>query len=260
MSEDLYNMIFKRKSFHLFKDVIPLQESELREIQGYFKEIKSLMPEIKVEIRLVPKKETSCKKGEYCILFYSEYVDGFLQNVGYMGEQLDLWLASKNIGVCWYGLGKTPEKQYNKLDFVIMLAIGKTHEQCFRKDYLKVKRRANEEISSGFASSVVPDMLNVVKFAPSACNSQPWFLEFQNETIHLHRIRGKTGIVPLDKMAIINQVDMGIMALFLELYLQYHKITYTREIFCRTLQEQNKVLSPQEKQCQFQYILQQNSL
>lgn len=32
--------------------------------------------------------------------------DNYLQNVGYLGEQLDLYLVSKNIGTLWFGIGK----------------------------------------------------------------------------------------------------------------------------------------------------------
>lgn len=252
---DFYEMIFKRKSFHVFKEVIPLQQEELKEIESFFGEITPLIPEIKVEFRLVPKEETSCKKGEYCILIYSEFKCDFLQNVGYMGEQLDLWLASKNIGVCWYGLGKTQDKKYNDLDFAIMLAIGKTNEQYFRKDYRKAKRRATDEISGGADKSVVDDVMNVIKFSPSACNSQPWFLEFEEKSIKLYRTRGKKGIVPFDKMAVINRVDVGIIALFLEIYLQHHGYNYTKEISSDTPQEHEKALSEKEKLLNISYLL-----
>ena len=34
----------------------------------------------------------------------------YLQNIGYLGEQLDLYLVSKNIGTLWFGIGKVEEK------------------------------------------------------------------------------------------------------------------------------------------------------
>lgn len=36
-----------------------------------------------------------------CLLFYSESKEGYLQNIGYLGEQIDLYLTSKNIGALW---------------------------------------------------------------------------------------------------------------------------------------------------------------
>ena len=44
-------------------------------------------------------------------LLYSEKKDNYLQNIGYIGEQLDLYLVSKNIGTLWFGIGKVKEKQ-----------------------------------------------------------------------------------------------------------------------------------------------------
>ena len=38
-------------------------------------------------------------------MFYSENKDNYLTN-GYLGEILDLYLVSQNIGTLWYGLGK----------------------------------------------------------------------------------------------------------------------------------------------------------
>lgn len=80
---------------------------------------------IVVKYRIVPREETTCKRGEYCLLIYSEEKENFLLNIGYMVEQLDLYLANKDIGVCWYGMGKTQESDYGNLKFVIMLALGK---------------------------------------------------------------------------------------------------------------------------------------
>ncbi len=222
-----YEMIFKRKSFHVFKEVIPFTPQDLEEIEQQLQQLMPLSKDIHTEFRLVPKEETTSTRGEYCILIYSETKEGFLQNTGYMGEQLDLWLASKDIGVCWYGLAKPKENQYNGLDFIIMLAIGKTNKQYFRKDYTKCSRRENSDIWNGQGS---PDLINVVKYAPSACNSQPWYLEYKENKVILYRTRGKKGMMPLDKMTVINRLDLGIMILLLDLYFIHNKIHVIREL------------------------------
>ena len=144
MDNNLYEMIFKRKSFHLFRNIgnekITLEE--LKDIENKFKELKPLDDSIKVKIKIV-KDSTTCIRGqEYCILFYSEKKDNYLQNIGYLGEQLDLYLVSKNIGTLWFGIGKVKEKELDGLDFVIMIAIKKVDsEDKFRKDMYKSKRK-----------------------------------------------------------------------------------------------------------------------
>ena len=131
MDEKLYEMIFKRKSFHLFRDLgnDSLTETDLSDILDVYDTLTPLYPEIRTMIRIVSAEDTSCKRGEeYCILFYSENKDGYLQNIGYLGELLDLYLVSKNIATLWFGIGKVEEKTYDGLDYVIMIAISKTTE------------------------------------------------------------------------------------------------------------------------------------
>ena len=92
MDNKLYDMIFKRKSFHLFRNIgnEKISDEEIIDIENKFKELKPLVDNIKVKIKIVKDKIT-CRRGqEYCILFYSEKKDNYLQNIGYLGEQLDL--------------------------------------------------------------------------------------------------------------------------------------------------------------------------
>lgn len=113
MNKDLYNMIFKRKSFHLFRNIgnEHITEEELKNIEQEFTKLKPLVDDINVKIRIV-KDEPTCQRGqEYCLLFYSEKKDNYLQNIGYLGEQLDLYLVSKNIGTLWFGIGAPTEKK-----------------------------------------------------------------------------------------------------------------------------------------------------
>lgn len=231
MDELLYRMIYKRKSFHVFKDTDKLSKEDLQKIEAFIETLNPLVPDIKTEIRIVPAKETSCKRGqEYCILLYSEKKDNFLQNIGYLGEQIDLYLASINVGALWFGIGKVEEEQYNGLDFVIMIAITKVDENKFRKDMFKSKRKALDEIWQGIYSE---DIGNVVRFAPSACNTQPWQVEADEKQLTIYRYKkpGKRGIMPAAKVAYYNRIDIGIFLYFLELCLKHEKIEYERTLY-----------------------------
>ena len=172
MDNNLYEMIFKRKSFHLFRNIgsQKISEEEIKDIENKFNDFKPLVDDIKVKIKIV-KDSTTCKRGqEYCILFYSEKKDNYLQNIGYLGEQLDVYLVSKNIGTLWFGIGKPEEKNLDGLSFVIMIAIAKIDSaDKFRKDMFKSKRKDLSEIWNGDSYL---EIANIVRFAPSACNTK----------------------------------------------------------------------------------------
>ena len=245
MDKNLYEMIFKRKSFHLFRNIGDehITDNELRDIEEQFTKFKPLIDDIKVKIKIV-KDSTTCKRGqEYCILFYSEKKDNYLQNIGYLGEQLDLYLVSKNIGTLWFGIGKVEEKQLDGLDFVIMIAIAKVdNSEKFRKDMYKSKRKELEEIWNG---DKYLDIANIVRFTPSACNTQPWKVESEEKQLKVYRYRkeGKRGIMPKDRVIYYNQIDIGIFLCFLELCLEKNNIEYERNLYVEEDHEKEQNLT-----------------
>ena len=152
LGKDLYSMIFKRKSFHIFRNVgdEKISDEEIKDIYEAYEGFASLYPDIKTEIRIVDNRKVTTKRGqELCILLFSEKKEGYLQNIGYIGQQLDLYLVSKNIGTLWFGIGKT-EEVCDGLDYVIMFAVKKvSDEKKYRKDMFKSKRKSVDEIWSG---------------------------------------------------------------------------------------------------------------
>ncbi len=245
MDKDLYKMIFKRKSFHLFRNIgnEQITEEELKDIERFFYELKPLVPDIKVEIKTVKRPSFVKRDQEYCILFYSEKKENYLQNIGYLGEQLDLYLVSKNIGTLWFGIGKPEEKELDGLDFVIMMAIAKVDSpDKFRKDMFKSKRKELSEIWEGDHYS---DIGNIARFAPSACNTQPWKVETSENELKVYRYRkeGKRGIMPKNMVIYYNQIDIGIFLCFLELCLENAGLGYSRNVFAEENHENEYNLS-----------------
>lgn len=215
-----YEMIFKRKSFHTFKNIECITENDLAELSRFIDTVKPLDDSIRFSIKIVSESETTCKRGsQYCIEFYSEEKGNYLRNIGYIGEQIDLWLAEKNIGALWFGIGKPDEKQDGELKFIIMIAIAKMPETSFRKDMFKSKRKPVDEIWQGEKLPIT----NIVRFAPSACNTQPWIAEFDGNVIHIYRYKkpGKRGIMPADKVRYYNRIDIGIFMFFVETCLEH---------------------------------------
>lgn len=218
---DYYDLIFKRKSFHIFRDTEPIPEEGMKELRSYIKTVKPLDRNIKTQIEIVPEAETTCRCGaEYCILFYSEIKGNYLRNIGYIGEQIDLYLASNNIGALWFGIGKPKQTSMDHMEFVIMISAAKVTGDQFRKDMFKAKRKPLEEIWSGDGLGIA----EIVRFAPSACNTQPWIVENKGGKLLVYRCKepGKRGIMPIDKVGYYNRIDIGIFLFFLETCLKHN--------------------------------------
>ena len=111
-----------------------------------------------------------------------------------------------------------------------MIAIKRMPENSFRKDMFKSKRKPLEEIWSG---EQLEDIANIVRFTPSACNTQPWFVENNGNTLSIYRYKkpGKRGIMPIDKVMFYNRIDIGIFLLILEACLDHKGISFQRELF-----------------------------
>jgi hypothetical protein len=205
-----YEMMAKRKSFHLFRDIgnLKISSRELEDIKDKYLDLEPLDHSIKTAIQILPESETTCKRGStYVILFYSEKKDNYLSNIGYLGEQLDLFLVSKNIGTLWFGIGRPKDNKdlkYKGMDFVICLLISKVDDPTkFRKDMTLSKRKTIKEIWDGPTIKGVSDR---IRFAPSACNLQPWFIKNSGKelTVYLYVEPGKRGIMPVNRVTFLS--------------------------------------------------------
>lgn len=153
---------------------------------------------------------------------------------------MDLYLASLNIGALWYGIGKPEEKEEDGLDFVIMMAISKMPQDKFRKDMYKSKRKPLDEIWEGSYAEIG----NIVRFAPSACNTQPWLVKATKQEIDVFRYKkpGKRGIMPKDKVVFYNRIDIGIFLCFLEICFLHDHLSFQRELLFDDEDEAENVL------------------
>jgi len=233
MNDELYKMIFKRKSFHLFRNAGSgkINKDEISEIESAYKSFEKLYPDIKTAIRIVPAQKVNFKRdAEYCILIYSEKKENYLMNAGYVGQQLDLYLVSKNIGTLWFGIGKPDITVFDGLDYVIMIAVHKINdESLFRRDMYKSKRKSIEEIWKGDTLGIG----EIARFSPSACNTQPWFTENDGDTLKVFRYKkqGKRGIMPANAVNYYNQIDIGIYLCILEICMAKEGIKASRKLF-----------------------------
>ncbi|MCQ2511374.1 MAG: nitroreductase [Lachnospiraceae bacterium] len=240
MNNELYKDIFKRKSFHLFRNIglDLIEKSKLEEIETAYDSFDRLYPEIRTAIRILPASDVNCKRGaEYCILIYSEKKDNYLMNVGYIGEQLDLYLVHHNIGSLWLGIGKPDIQTYKGLDFVIMIAVHKVNDLTrYRKDMFKAKRKSLEEIWNGDTLGIA----EIARFSPSACNTQPWCVKNEDGklTVFRYKKKGKRGIMPAEAVTYYNRIDIGIFLCILELCMAEKGIYSKRVLYSDTADDE----------------------
>lgn len=236
MDSSYYDMIFKRKSFHRYgePDGKKITAEELDEIREMWYKFEPLFEGIETKIHIVPGEQTSCNRGEeYCILIYSEKKPGYLQNIGYIGEQLDLYLTKKGIGPLWFGVGRTKVRKFEGLDYVIMMAIRKIDDDSkFRTpgDFSTFNRVPVEEFWEG---EPIEGITEVVRLTPTACNIQPWRVVNKGDgTLDVYRYRrpGRHGIIPPFLLAFYGGIDIGIFMLFLDLCLEHKGIKFTRTL------------------------------
>ena len=180
----LNEMIFRRKSCRSFTNV-PVDAATIETIRAF--PMKPLYPDIKVRWDIVLRDQVKCIcpwTTPQLIAIYSEEAEGYLENIGFLFQQMDLYLQTLGLGVCWLGMGRMNPKTTTAVEgmkFVIMLAFGHPKGDRLRHDLKEFKRKSMEQITD------TPDpRLEPARLAPSAVNSQPWFFAHEGHTIHVY--------------------------------------------------------------------------
>jgi nitroreductase len=227
-NQELYNTIFKRKSIRKY-DMTSLPQDKLAEIKGFAENVKPLVDSINYKFVYLGANDVKNLlpiKAPHYICLYSDNKDGYLMNAGYLLQQVDLYLSANNIGSCWLGMAKPSNDvpaQKNGLEFVIMLAFGNTVETVHREGTSEFKRNSLSEITTIVGAD---QLLEPVRLAPSASNSQAWF--FSGDTKEIIVSRKKLNLIKAPLYGKMNQIDIGIALfhLWLSLDHQGNKITF----------------------------------
>ncbi|WP_458460545.1 nitroreductase family protein [Paenibacillus sp.] len=180
----LNEMIFKRKSCRSFTNA-PLDAATIETVKAF--PLKPLYPEIKVHWDIVPRDKVKCIcpwTPPQLITVYSQEAEGYLENIGFLFQQMDLYLHSLGLGVCWLGMGRMNPKTTTEVEgmkFVIMLAFGYPKGDQLRRDLKSFRRKPMDQITDKPDSRLEP-----ARLAPSAVNSQPWYFTHEGDTVHVY--------------------------------------------------------------------------
>ncbi|MBR4446868.1 nitroreductase family protein [Methanobrevibacter sp.] len=204
---NLEDTIYKRQSIRKYEKS-PLGPEILNELRNFISNAKVLNPDIDWSYDIVgPKNFRMLQrfKPPHALLLFSETKQNYLQNIGFIFQQVDLYLQSRGIGSCWIGAGnpKNYDNPNPEQKFIILMVFGKPQGEIYR-ERSQFERKIVCEISDERDSKLIPAQL-----APSAANSQTWYFTHNDDgSYNLYRNKPKFRLNK--KMDAWNQIDMGI--------------------------------------------------
>ncbi len=203
----LKEMIPRRRSVRAYSDGL-VEPELLQQICGMLEQAKPLYPNIGTYVEIVEKAQVRFYfpwKAPMLLAIYSENKPGYLENAGFICQQMDLFLQSLGLGSCWLGLGKLKESAPPEgMEFVILMAFGHPKGSALRSDASQFRRKSLKQIGDR------PDpRLEPARLAPSSTNSQPWYFVHEGEN-RFHAYCSLTGERKHKGLGKMNEIDMGI--------------------------------------------------
>ena len=190
-------IIRKRKSIRKYERT-PLDDATLANVRERIVNLVPLYPDIKYTIDIANKTKGLLAQGSGAssfLVFRSEESPDAYVNVGFIGQQMDLYFSANGLGSCWLGMAKPNDK--SGLPYVISMAFGKPAEPLHRQSVSDFKRKPLSEISEG-----ADERLEAARLAPSGMNAQGWFFVAKDGIIRCYRKKsglahGKLGCIDM---------------------------------------------------------------
>ena len=174
-------IIRKRKSVRKY-EMEKLDKGTLGKVMEQIEKVVPLYPNIKYSIEMADKTKGLFNiTAPHYLVFGSEGGEGALENIGFIGQQLDLFFSEMGLGACWLGASKPGEREDSPLPFVICMAFGKPKGSLYR-NLSEFKRKPLSQISEGR-----DERLEAARLAPSGMNLQGWFFVANERRIHCYR-------------------------------------------------------------------------
>lgn len=194
---DLESQMYIRKSCRNYEDV----EIDMDLIHDFMKTVKPLDDAIEYHYEILKRDEINLKtrwSAPYYLALFSQKKSCYGENIGFVFQQLSLFMQSIGIGSCWVGLASLKQKDPN---FIIAIAFGKSDNAT--RDLADFKRKKLTEISDFEDERLIPAQL-----APSAINSQPWYFKHTDDGFDVYQQR--QNILKRQLIKKWNPIDVGI--------------------------------------------------
>lgn len=193
---NLEKQIFVRKSCRNYSD----DEIDLNLIHDFMNSVKQLNEGINYHYEILTLDEVNSRlrfTAPYYLAIYTDKKENHI-DMGFIFQQLCLYLQSIGIGNCWVGLA-SPKKKSS--DFVISIAFGKSDKMT--RDLSQFKRKGLSQISDVEDERLIPAQL-----APSAINLQPWYFKHSSDGFDVYQV--KQNILKRQIVKKWNPIDVGI--------------------------------------------------
>ena len=202
----LSDMISRRRSVRAYK-AEAIAPAVLEDLRDFMAGLIPLIPGTKVAGRIIPTSHGNFMqkwKTPHFIAIFSDGSDDALLNVGFMYQQLDLYAQSIGLGTCWVGLGSltNDEPVPEGMKLAVMMALG-IPDGVPERTPADFRRKAMQELADQ-----PDDRLEALRLAPSATNSQPWFVTHEGDTLHIWR--EELGLIKQRTLGRMNKIDTGI--------------------------------------------------
>ena len=193
--------IEKRKSVRKYKAEL-LDKEILDKIQCKIDNIQPLFTDVAYSATIVPQKFPPKKhNAPYFLILRGTQSEKGLENVGFIGQQISLYLTELGIG-SYFRMGQPENIGNGALPYIICIAFGKPDEPLLREKS-EFKRKSLSEISNGNDKR-----LEYARLAPSGLNAQDWYFSASNGQIHCYRKKPNFLLKAIKNK--LNPIDMGI--------------------------------------------------
>lgn len=194
---DLEEQIYHRKSCRHYLD----DDIDRTVIDEFMENVKPLNEDINYYYEIYDKNQIKLRtnwSAPYYLALFSQKNENYLENIGFVFQQLSLYLQSLEIGSCWVGMASLKD---DNPEFVIMIAFGKSDN--LTRDLNKFRRKKLSDISD-----ISDDRLIPAQLAPSAINSQPWYFKHTDDGFDVFQV--KQNFLKRKIIGKWNPIDVGI--------------------------------------------------
>lgn len=191
---NLYEAIFSRKSVRSYTNEA-VSDDILDKVRNQFNQISAPFGNVKADYAVLDNRKGQMHmlsmfsvKAPYYLAFYSDQSQNSMLNMGFIMEEMVLFLTTLGLGTCFIGSKRVRHEYQTKgeLEMVGLIAFGHAKGEATRKS-ADANRLPMDEICvfKEIPRQWMRQLLEAARLAPSALNSQPWRFVVYDNRIHI---------------------------------------------------------------------------